>query len=226
MALVCTASASAVRAEPFDPPDGFDPRIEREFIDGMTSYEARDYRGAEAAFRRILDRDPGLLRVRLELARTLFMEKKDEQADYHFRLAAGERPPRQVIRNIIRFREAIRARRAWRFNFEVGFAPDTNINSATDKQTVDIYGLPFQLDPGGRAQSGTGRLVGADASVRLNRDGKLPVYAGAYGRWVRYRDHRFDDSYAGAEAGPELQLAGGQLRTTATALKRWYGNRP
>ena len=191
----------------------------------MTAYAVRDYRRAEVMFRRILDRDPRLLRVRLELARTLFMEKKDEQADYQFRLAAAEHPPAIVARNIIRFREAIRARRAWRFNFDVGFAPDSNVNSATDKQTVDIYGLPFRLNSAGRARSGTGVFVGGDASVRLSRFGKVPIYIGGYGRWTRYGDRRFEDAYAGAEAGPEFRVAGGRLRTTATGLMRWYGKR-
>lgn len=224
--LAWAANPCRARAQSMNATGEFDPKIERDFLDGMARYEARDYLHAELVFLRILDRDPRLLRVRLELARTLFMQRKDEQADYHFRLAAGEHPTRQVIRNILRFREAIRARRAWRFNFEVGFAPDTNINSATNKETVDLYGLPFQLDPSGRAHSGTGQFMGGDASVRLNRGGRFPVYAGAYGRWMRYRDHQFDDTYAGAEVGPELQVAGGQLRTIATGLKRWYGNRP
>jgi hypothetical protein len=61
--------------------------------------------------------------------------------------------------------------------------------------------------------------------VRLNRFGKIPIYLGGYGRWLRYGDHRFDDAYAGAEAGPEFQLAGGRLRTTASGLIRWYGER-
>jgi len=205
---------------------GFDTAIERDFLDGMNSFTARDYRRAEAVFRRILDRDPRLVRVRLELARTLFMEKRDEQADYNFRLAAAEHPPQQVIRNIIRFREALRARRSWRFNFDIGFAPDSNINSATDKETVDIYGLPFRLDPSARVHSGTGRFFGGDASLRLNRSGRVPFYLGAYGRWTHYRDHRFDDAYAGAEAGPEFEVAGGRLRATGTGLMRWYGERP
>jgi hypothetical protein len=199
---------------------------ERDFLDGMISYSAKDYHRAESMFRRILDGNPRLVRVRLELARTLFMERKDDQADYHFSLAAAERPSALVTRNITRFREAIRARRAWRFNVEFGFAPDSNINSATDKETVDIYGLPFRLDPSTRARSGTGRFVGGDASVRLNRSGKIPLCLGIYGRWTRYHHDQFDDAYAGVEAGPEFSFAGGQLRTTATGLMRWYGRRP
>lgn len=213
-------------AEPPQQPITFDAAIQQEFIDGLSSYAAHDYRRAEALFRHILDRNPGLLRVRLELARTLFMENRDEQADYQFRLAAAANPSAMVARNIVRFREAIRARRSWRFNFDVGFAPDSNINSATDKQNIEIYGLPFQLDPSARAMSGTGVFAGGDASLRLNRFGKVPIYLAAYGRWLRYRDDRFDDTYAGAEAGPEFGLAGGRLRSTATAFKRWYGKRP
>ena len=215
-------NASPIRAQSAE----FDAGIQRQFIEGMNNYAAHNYIGAEAIFRAILDRNPRLLRVRLELARTLFMEKRDEQADYHFRLAAGEQPSAAVLRNITRFREAIRARRAWRLNFDIGFAPDSNINSATDKESVDVYGLPFQLDPSAHARSGTGVFVGGDASVRLNRFGKVPIYLGAYGRWTRYQDHRFDDAYVGAEAGPEFKLAGGRLRTTGTALMRWYGTRP
>lgn len=226
LSLARAAISPPAAAQPVQQAAKFDPAIEHEFVEGMTSYAAKDYRHAEVMFRRILDRDPRLLRVRLELARTLFMQGRDEHADYQFRLAAAEHPPAMVARNIVRFREAIRARRSWRFNFNVGFAPDSNINSATDKQSVDIYGLPFQLDPSARARSGTGVFAGGDASLRLNRFGKVPIYLGAYGRWLHFRHDQFDDVYAGVEAGPEFRLARGRLRTTATGLQRWYGRRP
>lgn len=219
-------SPSPSRAEDSPAKTDFDASLQQDFLEGMASYAAGDYRHAEAKFRLILDKDPRLIRVRLELARTLFMEKKDEQSDYQFRLAAAAHPPSMVARNIVRFREAIRARRSWRFNFNIGFAPDSNINSATDKQSVDIYGLPFQLDPSARARSGTGFFAGGDASVRLRRLTKVPIYLGAYGQWTQYPDHRFDDAYIGVQAGPELQLAKGRLRATATGLERWYGRRP
>lgn len=204
----------------------FDTRIQQDFAEGMESYVAGDYHHAEEMFRRILDKNPKLLRVRLELARTLFMEKRDEQSDYQFRLAAADNPPIMVARNIVRFREAIRARRSWRFNFSIGFAPDSNINSATDRQSLDIYGLPFQLDPSARARSGTGFFAGGEASLRLRHFAKVPLYLGAYGQWTQYADHRFDDGYLGLEAGPEFKLAQGRLRASAMGFMRWYGRRP
>src|SRR3954470_21152554 len=97
LALALASPISSRAVAQIAPETGqFHPEIERRFLDGMRSFQAGDYRRAEALFRRILDRDPRLLRVRLELARTLFMEKRDEQADYHFRLAAAAHPPAQV----------------------------------------------------------------------------------------------------------------------------------
>jgi len=199
--------------------------VECEFLGGMIAMAHKNYDRAERLFRRILEGDPSLVRVRLELARTLFLAKKDEEADYHFKLAIAQHPPKAVIANIARFREAIRARRAWRFNINLGIAPDSNINSATDKERLDILGLPFKLDPGARARSGTGVIAGADASIRLFRDTKLPLYLGVYGRMLRYPDHDFDDIYIGGEAGPEFRLSGGRLRIAATGLERWYGGK-
>ena len=196
---------------------------ERDFLSAMIALAKHDYRRAETLLRKILQDNPNAVRVRLELARTLFFAGKDEEADYHFKLAIGQKPPAAVVANITRFREAIRARRAWRFNVNLALSPDSNINSATDRSQVDIFGLPFQLDPAARSRSGTGIIVDGDGSVRLRRESKVPLYLAVYGRIVRYPDHDFDDIYVGGEAGPELRFLGGQLRVTATALNRWYG---
>lgn len=196
------------------------------FLLGMIALANDDYPTAIMYFRQALEREPNATRIRLELARTLFLAKQDEDADYHFRLAIAQQPPAQVVQNIARFREAIRARRAWRFNVNFGIAPDSNINSATDKERVEIFGLPFQLDPSARARSGTGIIVGGDASFRLLRSRKVPIYLGAYGQMVRYPDHSFDDIFVGGEAGPEFKLSGGSLRVTATGFHRWYGGDP
>lgn len=198
---------------------------DRDFLDGMVALARKDEPRAEAMFRRILAANPGLVRVRLELARTLFLESKDEEADYHFRLAITELPDRSVVRSVARYREAIRARRAWRFNLNLGLAPDTNVNSATGSDRIEILGLPFELSPDSQARSGTGFVAGADASLRLWRDAQIPIYVAGYGRAVRYANHDFDDIYVGGEAGPEFRLAGGRMRVVASGLRRWYGGK-
>ena len=211
LAVCCLAAAPTRRraGAPSRPPAGeFDAEIERDFVDGMTSYAARDYRRAEAMFRRILDRDPGLLRVRLELARTLFMEKKDEQADYQFRLAAGRasgRIGRTQHRPLPRGDPGTPI---------VAVQFQLRLCTRQQHQFRDRQGKHRHLRPALSARSQRSRPVGhrlffgGDASLRLNRFGKVPIYLGAYGRWPRYRDHRFDDAYAGAEAGPEVRARG------------------
>jgi tetratricopeptide (TPR) repeat protein len=200
--------------------------IERDFLAGLIALAHKDYGRAEQLFRKILEGNRNLLRVRLELARTLFLERKDEQADYQFRLAIADHPPEAVAVNIARFREAIRQRRAWRVNVDFGIAPDNNINSATSKKQVDIFGIRFKLNPDARAKSGVGNFVGGDVSLRLLRDQAVPVYLAVYGRAVRYPDHAYNDVYVGGEAGPEFRLNGGRLRTTGTLFQRWYGGKP
>jgi tetratricopeptide (TPR) repeat protein len=198
---------------------------ERDFLDGMIALTRKDYPRAEALFRKILAGDPNLVRVRLELARTLFLMKKDEDADYHFKLAIAQHPPRTVISNIARFREAIRARRAWRVNIDFAIAPDSNVNSATSKERIDIFGLPFKLNADARARSGVGIIAGGDASLRLLRDNPVPLYLAAYARMTNYAGSDYDDIYAGGEAGPEFKATGGRLRVAATGFKRWYGGK-
>jgi len=204
--------------------DGVDD-AELHFLDGKIALARKDYSRAERQFRSILAREPNLVRVRLELARTLFLIKSDEQADYHFRMAAAAHPPAAVLVNIARFRGAIRERRAWRINFTLAIAPDSNINAATSRETVDILGLPFKLNRDARARSGTGMIVGGDASLRIGRNNPVALYLAAYGRVTNYSGSEFDDKYLGGEIGPEVRLGGGHLRAAGTVFHRWYGGR-
>ena len=153
------------------------------------------------------------------------MERKDEEADYHFGHAAAQRSPGQVMPNILRFREAIRARRSWRFNFNFGFAPDSNINAATDKETVVSPASPSSSIP-------------PAAPVRVPDASSAPMlrYAStARGASNLRRRLRAMAAYPATIdstiptpglSGPGIRVAGGQLRVLATGLKRWYGRQP
>ncbi len=123
------------------------------------------------------------MRVRLELARTLFLLKEDDTAEYHFRLVLANRNlPASVIRNIQVFLDAIRGRRDWRLSVSAALAPNTNINTGPSTGQVNILGLPFTLSNTTKQHSGTGVVVTAagEYDARLTPNVKLRNGASFY----------------------------------------------
>ena len=135
-----------------------------------------NYDLAVRSFRGILVKEPQNLRVRLELARSLFSRGVCVEpprnlfkhmlgddcwaAEQHFMRVLGAKVPPQVVLNVRRFIQICRARKRASGNLSVALAPDTNVNTSTSAQTVDIFGLPFQLNDAARAKSGIG-VVGS-----------------------------------------------------------------
>ncbi|WP_454888646.1 surface lipoprotein assembly modifier [Sphingobium indicum] len=177
---------------------------------------------AEAGFRTLLLRDPHDTRVRLELARVLFLLHRYAAADYHFRLSAA-RSPTSVQHNISLFRRAIQAQRTWRVSVEGGIAPDTNVNSAGRDRIVDLFGLPFNVDNDAREKSGVGVFANADVELRLRRSEAVGLSIRAFGNAREYRRSAFNDEVAGIEIGPQFRFGNAQVIVAGTGLFRWYG---
>ena len=62
-----------------------------QFLLAMVEVQAKQYPAAIRRFRRILIREPGVMRVRLELARAFFLEKDYDNAERQFRFARAWR---------------------------------------------------------------------------------------------------------------------------------------
>ena len=199
------------------------------FLDGMIAMNSGDASTATSRFRTILKDHPEQTRVRLELAKALMMQGKFDGADYHLRLAQNnEGLPEDIARMIGNARSVIRSKRKFRFGFDFGFAPDSNINSATAAETVDInFGpdrLPIELDDNARARSGLGATASFYAGLRLPAGGAVSVVSDFDVDTVTYRDSNFSDYSFQLAAGPELALSDRtDLRLQGIGLYRWYG---
>ena len=197
-----------------------------EFLVGMVAMAQGDYRAAQAKFRRILVREPKATRVRLELARTYYLEGDDANAKFHFRLAlSGDLPP-TVVRNIETYLQAIRRRRLWDFGMSFGVAPDTNINTAPTLRDITIFGLPFELNEDAQAQSGIGFYVGANGEYRQPVNDWLQGRIGARFTRNEYEGGDFDDMTLSSFAGPRILIGEWDVSVLATGYRRWYGNEP
>ena len=104
---------------------------------------------AIAAFRAILVEHPGLVRVRLELARAFYLKREDKLAREHFERVLAGNPNPVVVGNVRNFLGQMRARRRWSAHFGMALASDSNLNAASGDDTlhISIFGqvLPFSV---------------------------------------------------------------------------------
>lgn len=204
---------------------------QQRFLDGFIAVETGNLERGAAQFRAILADNPRQTRVRLELARTLTLMGKEAAADYHYRLAEDDPDlPDEVSRTVRGVRSILRDRRPWRFSFDVGLAPDSNINSATAAETVTVnFGpiqLPLELDEQARRRSGIGQTGSYSAGLRLRTEGPLSLLVESDGRFTNYEEEFADDFYVSLAAGPEVMLGKeATVSLLATGERRWYGGR-
>lgn len=205
--------------------------LQHRFLSGMIAAGTGDRTAAEKWFRKILDDSPGQTRVRLELAKVLLAGGKEGAADYHLRLAENDGDlPEEIARTVHAARSLLRGRRNWNFSFDIGFAPDSNINNGSKAETVDInfgpFSLPLTLNDDARSKSGIGQTGSFRAGVRLGLKDNLSLLIEGDGRFVNYKGKRSDDFGTQLAIGPEFKLSD-ETRLSAQFLGdyRWYGGR-
>ncbi|MEP2103199.1 MAG: surface lipoprotein assembly modifier [Parasphingorhabdus sp.] len=215
-----------------------DLKMQQQFLAGYIAVETGDLKKAIKTFRSILDENPGQTRVRLELARTYLMSGKEASADYHFRLAQNDdNLPDEISRTIRNTRSILRDQRVWRFSFDFGFAPDTNINGATNAETIDVnFGAIFpvlgdaqgelELDEDARQKSGIGQIAGFSGGVRLKASNKLAFLFDADSKIINYQGKAADDIVGQIAVGPELRIARyASVSVQAVGQQRWFGGK-
>lgn len=213
-------------------------QMQQQFLAGYIAVETGDLKQAIKTFRSLLDENPGQTRVRLELARTYLLSGKEASADYHFRLAQNDNNlPDEISRTIRNTRSILRDQRVWRFSFDFGFAPDTNINGATNAETIDVnFGAIFpilgdaqgelELDESARQRSGIGQTAGFSGGVRLKASDKLAFLFDADSKIINYQGKDADDFVGQIAVGPELRIARyASVSLQAVGQQRWFGGK-
>ena len=189
------------------------------------------YNRAIAAFRLILVNHPELIRVRLELARTFFLKGQDGLARRHFELVLAGGVPPPVAANIGRFLAVMQARKRFTGYFGGAFAPDSNLNAASESEIIyidTVFGrLPFQREGDFGARSGLGVSVWGGGEYQQPLSERLRLRVGADLAQREYGGSDFDQLFLAAHAGPRW-LAGPitEISLLATAQRQWLGSIP
>ncbi len=200
--------------------------IEALFKLGTLSAVQKNYTRAIQFYFEILNSHPELTRVRLELARTYFSDTDYENAEFHFRLAQGDKNlPSEVKENITRFLTAIYSQKNWDLVGTFGALPESNINkvSGNREECINtIYGTFCRRLPG--KESGVGLRAGLHGNYyqRLSKNFSFRHTAG-----FSVVDHRMssnDDNSIFLASGPRLMFNNGELSLQATYARRWAAN--
>ena len=194
------------------------------------SDDARDALLDEAitAFRAMLIAQPGLVRVRMELARAFFLKGEDQLATLHFEQVLAGKPPAPVVLNLNRFLNIMRARKRWSVRVGAALAPDSNIGAGSKEQTILIdtqFGwLPFTFDDDTTAKSGVGISAWADGEYQYPLGDRYRLRAGGDISRREYRSSEFDRMSGPGYAGPR-SLVGKYTEASLLASARhdWTG---
>ena len=216
-------SASEILTELAAAEDETLDRTQIQFLTAMIAGARGEFSIAEEAFRKILDDKPDLVRVRLELARVLFAQRKDQSAAYHFRLALAAGLPPEAQENIRTFLSAIEQRKIWRVGASIGIAPDSNISAGPKDETVNLFGLPFELDADARERSGLGLATSLNAQIFPKIKGPFRLELRGGGSVTDYSGIEFDDVFLFAEAGPRYQGRSFSISALGAFSRRFFG---
>ena len=197
--------------------------IERLFLLGIAESRMEMHQSAAQRFEAILALQPGLTRVRLELARTYHALGRDGKARFHFRASLADRLPTSVQDAVESWLDRIDARKRWSASLSVSVLPESNPAKRTEDREVLIGGVPFQLDEDSRAASGTGLLIstGVQYSPVIGKDLRGVVAGSAAGKFFRNDD--WNDISVQGDFGIARLFDRGNVSGGIRYSQRWLG---
>lgn len=199
--------------------------INERFLLGLRYLEGGRANEAIPIFLSILAIDPGLVRVRLELARAYFVVGQWSRSRREFFIVlSGDLPP-AVRQNVLGFIRAIDARRGFDWNLSFGLTNvGDNRNYKTDTIVLDFDGaqLPFQLD------RDTGNRVGLRATgtavlrrpIDLGLGGNMAtsLFFGGFADLTDAANSEYDDCILGLRGG--LRWTGSRMTMSIAPVVR------
>ena len=199
--------------------------IERWYLLAQIEQKKGNIDEAIRIYRKILDDQPDLSKVRYELAICYMIKHQWYRADYHLRLAmAGQDIPDDIKQRMLYLRYIARQNKNWNVWFNVGVAPDTNVNQATGGKEciINEWGEFCRDLPEPERVIGTNLTLGGDYEFKLSEQ---------HWRWKSdaflytniYNKHDYDDLYLSASTGPRYIWERGDVWLAGIVNRSWYG---
>jgi len=198
--------------------------IERWYLIAQIAQKQGDYDTAIKIYRKILDDQPDLVKIRYELALCYMQKKQWYRADHHLRLAmAGKDIPDEIKQRMLYYRYIARQNKNWNIWFNFGAAPDNNINQVAggEECITNEWGTFCRQLPDPVSAVGYNLMLGGNYEFKLNDNWRWKSDANIYTNI--YNKHNYDDLYLSTSTGPRYVWKNGDIWLAGVASRRWYG---
>jgi len=198
--------------------------IERWYLLAQIEQKKGNVDEAIKIYRKILDDQPDLAKVRYELALCYMMKHQWYRADYHLRLAmAGKDIPDAVKQRMMYLRYVARQNKRWNAWFNFGAAPDNNVNQASggEEYIRNEWGEFHRVLPEPEKAVGYNFMLGGNYEFKLSEQWRWKNEGNIYTNI--YNKHKFDDLFLSAATGPRYIWERGAVWLAGVANRRWYG---
>lgn len=175
-------------------------------------------------YKKILDEQPDLVKIRYELALCYMHKKQWYRADNHLRLAmAGRDIPDEIKRQMMYYRYVARQNKNWNVWFNFGAAPDNNINQVAggEECVTNEWGTFCRQLPDPVSAVGYNLMLGGNYEFKFGERWRWKSDANIYTNV--YDKHDYDDLYLSAGTGPRYVWKNGDVWLAGVASRRWYG---
>lgn len=197
----------------------------RDYAQGVLAQLNGDYTQAVTYYRQLLAQSPDLNPIRLELARSLFALKQDDNARTQFeKLLSAADLPSPLQREIGAYLNTLQQRNQWEIQLSGYYVRDTNVNNANDTKQIEGIAQLYKKDDW-LPQTAHGIAY----SLQVRRDFNLwqayylHLNAELFGK-TYWDNHDYDDLYIRTYVGIKHKSQRQTWALLPFYERRFYGN--
>jgi hypothetical protein len=198
-------------------------RLHATFLRGVLAQLSGKTAEAIATYRSILNANPKLSRVRIQLADALTKAGDNEGAGHQVDLLAAEAGQEDVADRLRSIANRLKKQKRWYLRANLSALPTTNMNNAPASPYLMVGNMPLTLDPKYQHKSGIGANYGFDAGGSLPVADGVNMIAAASVNNMDFRGKSYDDRVTRLSIGPQFYSGPNYVGFEPFAVRRWYG---